>query len=93
MLTSGDVSRCLVNSCDCQNDFVQFSFSVMSSVLVMFYFYDPSSYNLTSFVYLGSYITKDNDEYIEVQRWLKLANKAYFSLLAVLRCKDIHKKT
>jgi hypothetical protein len=46
-----------------------------------------------SFVYLGSCITKDNDEYIEIQRRLKLANKAYFSLLAVMICKDIHKKT
>jgi hypothetical protein len=46
-----------------------------------------------SFVYLGSCITKDNDEYIEIQRRLQLANKAYFSLLAVMRCKDIHKKT
>jgi hypothetical protein len=46
-----------------------------------------------SFVYLGSCITKDNGEYIETQRRLKLANKAYFSLLAVMRCKDIHKKT
>jgi hypothetical protein len=26
-------------------------------------------------------------------RQLKLANKAYFSLLGVMRCKDIHKKT
>jgi hypothetical protein len=46
-----------------------------------------------SFVYLGSCITKDIDEYIEIQRQLQLANKAYFSLLAVMRCKDIHKKT
>jgi hypothetical protein len=46
-----------------------------------------------SFVYLGSCITKDNDEYNEIQRRLKLANKAYFSLLAVMRCKDIHNKT
>jgi hypothetical protein len=46
-----------------------------------------------SFVYLGSCITRDNDEYIEIQRWLKLANKTYFSLLPVMRCKAIHKKT
>jgi hypothetical protein len=46
-----------------------------------------------SFVYLGPCTTKDNDEYIEIQRRLKLANKAYFSLLAVMRCKDIHKRT
>jgi hypothetical protein len=48
---------------------------------------------IDSLVYLGYCIIKDNDEYIEVQRRLKLANKAYFSLLAVMRCKDIHKKT
>jgi hypothetical protein len=46
-----------------------------------------------SFVHLGSYITKDNDEYIEIQTRLKLTNKAYFSLLPVMICKDIHKKT
>jgi transposase-like protein len=46
-----------------------------------------------SFVYLDSCITKDNDEYIEIQRRLKLANKAYFSLLAAMRCKYNHKKT
>jgi hypothetical protein len=46
-----------------------------------------------SFVYLGSCINRDNDEYIEIQRRLKLTNKAYFSLLAVMRCEDIHKKT
>jgi hypothetical protein len=46
-----------------------------------------------SFVHLGSCITRDTDEYIEIQRLLKLTNKAYFSLLAVIRCKDIHKKT
>jgi hypothetical protein len=46
-----------------------------------------------SFVYLGSCITRDNDEYIEIQRRLKLADNAYISLLAVMRCKDIHKKT
>jgi sorting nexin-29 len=33
-----------------------------------------------TFVYLGSCITKDNDEYIKIQRQLKLVNKAYFSL-------------
>jgi hypothetical protein len=46
-----------------------------------------------SFVHLGSCITKDNDDYIEIQRRLKLANKACFSLLAVMRCTDIHNKT
>jgi hypothetical protein len=46
-----------------------------------------------SFVYLGSYITRANNECTEIQRRLKLANNAYFSLLAVMICKDIHKKT
>jgi hypothetical protein len=46
-----------------------------------------------SFVYLGSCIITDNDEYIEIERRLKLANKAYFTLLGVMRCKDINKKT
>jgi N-acetylmuramoyl-L-alanine amidase len=46
-----------------------------------------------SFVYLGSCINRDNDEFIDIQRRLKLANKAYFSLLAVMRCEDIQKKT
>jgi hypothetical protein len=54
---------------------------------------DQNIQAVDSFVYLGSCITKDNDEYIEIQRRLKLANKAYFLLLAVLRCKDIHTKT
>jgi hypothetical protein len=44
-------------------------------------------------VYLGSCINRDNDEYIEIQRRFTLAYKAYFSLLAVMRCKDIHNKT
>jgi hypothetical protein len=34
-----------------------------------------------------------NDECIEIQRRLKLPNKAYLLLLAVMRFKDIHKKT
>jgi hypothetical protein len=45
-----------------------------------------------SFVYLGSCIARDNDENIEIQRRLKLANNAYFSLLAVMRCKDTVRK-
>jgi hypothetical protein len=34
-----------------------------------------------------------SDEYAEIQKRLKLANKAYFSLLTVMRYKDICKKT
>jgi hypothetical protein len=48
---------------------------------------------MDSFVYLGSCITRDNDECKEIKRRLKLANKAYFSLLAIMRCKDINKKS
>jgi hypothetical protein len=39
-----------------------------------------------SFVFLGPCITRYNDEYTEIQRRLKLADKAYFLLLAVMRC-------
>jgi hypothetical protein len=56
----------------------------------------PNCHNIQvvdSFVYLGSSVTKDIDEYIEIQRRLKLANKAYFLLLAVMRRKVIHKTT
>jgi hypothetical protein len=45
------------------------------------------------FVYPGPYIIRDNDECIDIQRRLKLANKAYFSLLDVTICKDIHTET
>jgi hypothetical protein len=62
-------------------------------VTVWIYCVDHNIQVVDSFVYLGSCITKDNDEYVEIQRRLKLANKAYFSLLAVMRCKDIHNKT
>jgi hypothetical protein len=54
---------------------------------------DHNTEVVDSFVYLGSCITRDNDEYIVIQRRLKLVNKAYFSLLAVMRCEDIQKKT
>jgi hypothetical protein len=54
---------------------------------------DHNNQVVDSFVYLGFCITKDNDEYIEIQRQLKVANRAYFSLLDVMRCKDIHKRT
>jgi hypothetical protein len=46
-----------------------------------------------SYTYLGSCITDDNNEYKEIQRRLMLANKAYFSLVAVMRSGDIHRKT
>jgi hypothetical protein len=45
------------------------------------------------FVYLGSCITDDNNEYKEIQRMLMLANKAYFLLVEVMRSGDIHRKT
>jgi hypothetical protein len=46
-----------------------------------------------SLVYLRSCITDDNNEYKDIQRRLMLANKAYFSLVAVMRSGDIHRKT
>jgi hypothetical protein len=44
-------------------------------------------------VYLGSCITDDNNEYKEIQRRLMFAHEAYFSLVAVMRSGDIHRKT
>jgi hypothetical protein len=46
-----------------------------------------------NFVYLGSCITDDNNEYEEIQRRLMLAIKVSFSLVAVMRSGDIHRKT
>jgi hypothetical protein len=46
-----------------------------------------------SFVYRGSCITDYNNEYKEIQRRQLLAKKAYFSLVALMRNGDIHRKT
>jgi hypothetical protein len=44
-----------------------------------------------SFNYLGSCITEDNNEYVKIQRRLKLANNAYNSLQPIMK-QDIHRK-
>jgi hypothetical protein len=54
---------------------------------------DHSIEVVDSSVYLGSSITYDNNERKEIQRRLMLANKTYFSLVAVMRSGDIHRKT
>jgi hypothetical protein len=46
-----------------------------------------------SFNYLGSCITEDNNEYVEIQRRLKLANNAYYSLQAIMKNRNMHRKT
>jgi hypothetical protein len=48
---------------------------------------------VNNFIYLGSCITEDNNEQVEIQRTLKLANKTYYSLYAIMKSCDIHKKT
>jgi hypothetical protein len=48
---------------------------------------------VNNFVYLGSCITEDNNKQEEIQRRLKLANKAYYSFYAIMKSCDIHKKT
>jgi hypothetical protein len=48
---------------------------------------------VNNFIYLGSCITEDNNGQVEIQRRLKLANKAYYSLYAIMKSCDIHKKT
>jgi hypothetical protein len=54
---------------------------------------DHSIEVVDSFVFLGSCIADDNNELKEIQRRLMLANKSYFSLVAVMRSGDIHRKT
>jgi hypothetical protein len=47
-----------------------------------------------SFNYLGPCITEDNNEYVETQRRLKIANiYAYCLLQAIMKNQDIHRKT
>jgi hypothetical protein len=48
---------------------------------------------VNNFIYLEPCITEDNNEQVEIQRRLKLANKAYYSLYAIMKSCDIHKKT
>jgi hypothetical protein len=48
---------------------------------------------VNNFIYLGSCITEDNNEQVEIQRTLKLANKAYYSLYAITKSCDIHNTT
>jgi hypothetical protein len=54
---------------------------------------DHSIEVVDSFVYLGLCITDENNEYKEIQRRLMLANTAYFSIVAVMRSGDKHRKT
>jgi hypothetical protein len=46
-----------------------------------------------SFHYLGSCITNDNNEATKIQRRLKLANSAYYSISANMTSRDVHKGT
>jgi sorting nexin-29 len=48
---------------------------------------------VSSFNYLGSCITEDNNEFAEIQRRLKLANNTYYSLQAVIKRWHICRKT
>jgi hypothetical protein len=43
-----------------------------------------------SFHYLGSCITNDNNEAAEIQRRLKLANSAYYSISSIMKSQDVH---
>lgn len=45
------------------------------------------------FTYLGSRLTNNNDESAEIQKRLTTANRTYFSLLPVLRARNVHRKT
>jgi hypothetical protein len=46
-----------------------------------------------SFHYLRSCITNDNNDAAKIQRRLKLANSAYYSISSIMKCRDVHKGT
>lgn len=45
------------------------------------------------FIYLGSIFQKEGEDCQEIKRRIHLANKTYFSLLPIFKCKDIHRAT
>jgi len=49
--------------------------------------------NVEEFTYLGTLITDTNDESKEIQRRINQTNKAYYSLLPVMKNKDVHRNT
>lgn len=52
------------------------------------------NFEVTSeFSYLGTKLTQDNDEGAEIQRRITSATRAYYSLLPMLKSKNIHIKT
>jgi hypothetical protein len=45
-----------------------------------------------SFTYLGTDITKGNEEEVEIQKRIMSANKVYFSLLPIIKSRLAHRK-
>lgn len=45
------------------------------------------------FRYLGAIVTEDNKEGIEIQNRLQAANKTYYALTPLLRCRDVSRNT
>jgi sorting nexin-29 len=54
------------------------------------------TYNIETvdeFTYLGSTITNGNEDHVEIKRRIATGNKAFFSLLPVLKSRSVHRKT
>jgi sorting nexin-29 len=48
---------------------------------------------VNGFVYLGSYLTNENDETVEIERRINLANKIYFALLPAMKSRVVNQRT
>lgn len=48
---------------------------------------------VNNFTYLGSNITNENEEVQEIHKRIAAANRTYFSLLPIMKSKNVHRKT
>ena len=51
-----------------------------------------TSERVSSFAYLGTLITTDNNISAEINNRITLANRRYFGLVNILKCKNINRK-
>jgi sorting nexin-29 len=48
---------------------------------------------VNEFAYLGSTITKENEDHVEIKRRIATGNRTFFSLLPMLKSRNVHRKT